>query len=88
MVRSRARIYGLVAIVLAVIGAVFLVVGVLYLLLDASALPGFFPGHIPYSHFRHTQRGIGGVVLAGVCFLLAAVAWWAQRARVRTRWMR
>jgi len=88
MVRSRARIYGIAAIVLVVLGVVFLVVGLLYLLLDASALPGFLPGHIPYSHFRHTQRGIGGLVLAGVLFLLAAVAWWAERTRVRTRWMR
>ena len=85
---SKTRLCFILAAVLAALGVVFLVVGIMYLTLSSSSLPGFFPGHISYSHFKHTQRGTGALVLAGLCFLLGAVSYGVGRRRIQSRWMR
>ena len=88
MALSKTRLSFILAAVLAALGVLLLIVGVMYLTMTSSTLPGFFPGHIPFSHFKHTQRGTGALVLAGLCFLLGAVSYGVGRRRIQSRWMR
>ena len=61
------------AIILALILAV---VAVVYLVVPADSLPGFFPGHDAGSHAIHVKHGIASGVAAVVVY---AIGWWMGR---------
>jgi hypothetical protein len=63
------------ALVLALVGAVALVVGIVYLAVPAHSLPSFFPAHTSLKHdtLHATKHGYAAVALA-VVLLAAAVA--------------
>jgi hypothetical protein len=66
---------------LGVLGAVLIVIGLVYLTEPASSLPGFFPGHEAGSTHHHVKHGIAALLLGLGAFVLA----WFQtgpRARV------
>jgi uncharacterized membrane protein HdeD (DUF308 family) len=54
-----------------VLGIILLVVGVIYFVDSASALPSFFPGHQSGSSHHHTKHGIAAVVVGVGCLLFA-----------------
>ncbi len=56
---------------LAVLGVLFAVAGVIYLMRTANDLPSFFPGHQAGSSHTHTKHGIGMFVLALVSWVAA-----------------
>jgi hypothetical protein len=68
-------------IVLAVLGVLAIVAGIIYFAEPARSLPAFFPGHLAGVAGRHTKRGLAGIVL-GVVLLVAAIV--TQRVGRRT----
>jgi hypothetical protein len=54
-----------------VVGVLLLVVGVIYFVDSASALPSFFPGHQAGSAHHHVKHGIAAVLLGLGCLVLA-----------------
>jgi hypothetical protein len=68
-----------VFIVLAVLGVVFLAVGLVYLTVHANKLPSFFPGHVATRYGKkhhnalpthaHTKRGFVAIILAIASFV-------------------
>ena len=54
-----------------VLGIILAVVGVIYFVDSASALPSFFPGHQSGSSHHHTKHGIAAVVVGVGCLLFA-----------------
>ena len=57
-----------------IVGLVLIVVGVIYFIDSASALPSFFPGHSAGSSHHHIKHGI-----AALCLGLAALVFaWFQ----------
>jgi hypothetical protein len=67
---------------LAAIGLVLLVVGIMYVAVHASDLPSWFPGHVATRYNKkgkalptnaRTKRGYLAIVLAAVSFI---GAWW------------
>ena len=78
---SRSMVKG-VAIALTVVGALFLLMAIVYLTTKASSLPSFVPGHLAE---RVTKGGrvihTHALTKRGVALLLAAIAvfgasWW------------
>lgn len=67
-------------IVLAVIGLVLIVIGIVYFADTAAKLPGFFPGHQAGSPHHHTKHGIVAVAV-GLAALLGA---WISTGKKRT----
>ena len=63
------------------LGIVFVVIGVVYLLLPANSLPAFFPGYDPELARVHLKHGIASGVL-GLVLLL--VGWYLGRHRAQT----
>jgi hypothetical protein len=61
-----------------VLGLVFAAVAVVYFLVPAGSLPGFFPGFEPRSAHMHMKHGLVALVVAVVLF---GVAWFAGRSR-------
>jgi hypothetical protein len=53
------------------LGIVFIVVAVIYLVEPAGSLPSFFPGHESGSSHHHTKHGIAAFVVALACFVFA-----------------
>ncbi len=85
--RAHARTAGLkwrppvLAVVLAVIGIIALVLGILYLA-DGSSLPGFLiAGSSEVGHGHHVLRGIAGLVVAAVVLPFGWQIGWT-RARI------
>lgn len=63
-------------LVLTVLGLALIVVAVVYFVMPADSLPGFFPGHeagVTRPHMKH------GIVAGAVGVVLLAVAWWMGR---------
>ncbi len=60
----------LAAVIIAVIGILAVIAGIVYMLVPAESLPSFFPGHIVGAHAKHSTRGaaalVFGVVLVGI----------------------
>jgi hypothetical protein len=54
-----------------VLGVVFLVVGLIYVVEPAGSLPSFFPGHEAGSSHHHAKHGIAAFVVALACFTFA-----------------
>jgi hypothetical protein len=64
------------AAVLAVIGILALIAGIIYLSTPISSLPSFFPGASSshaLAHSYHNSRGLAGVIFAIILFVIAAV---------------
>jgi hypothetical protein len=61
-----------------VLGIIFAVIAVVYWLVPASSLPGFFPGFEAGSTRVHVKHGI---VSAAIAIALFAFAWYAARSR-------
>ncbi len=61
-------------VALAILGVVFLVLGVVYVAITAPHLPAFLPGAVSH-HVRHerayTKRGLLAILLAVGCFAVA-----------------
>jgi hypothetical protein len=56
-----------------VLGLVLIVIAVMYFMMPADALPGFFPGHetgLMRMRYKH------GMVSGALGFVLIAVGWW------------
>jgi hypothetical protein len=53
------------------LGIVFLVIAVIYLVEPAGSLPSFFPGHEAGSSHHHAKHGIAAFVVALTCFVFA-----------------
>jgi hypothetical protein len=68
-------------LVLTLLGVILIVVAVVYFVMPADSLPGFFPGHedgVTRMHYKHGMvSGVAGVIL------LARGPWFETRARVR-----
>ena len=63
-----------------VLGIILLVVGVIYFVDSASALPSFFPGHQSGSGHHHAKHGIAAILLGLACL---AFAWFRTGPRQR-----
>jgi hypothetical protein len=59
-----------------ILALVLAVVAVVYLVVPADSLPGFFPGHDAGSSAIHVKHGIASGVAALVLF---AIGWWVGR---------
>ncbi|MGN6556463.1 MAG: hypothetical protein ACTHLH_00430 [Solirubrobacterales bacterium] len=54
-----------------ILGILFLIVAIIYLVEPAGSLPSFFPGHESGSSHHHFKHGIAAFVLALGCFTFA-----------------
>jgi hypothetical protein len=63
------------------VGIALIVVGVIYIALNAHQIPSFFPGHVshPESH-HHVKHGIAAILLGLACL---AFAWFRTGPRER-----
>jgi len=59
-----------------VLGLVFAAIAVVYFVVPAGSLPGFFPGFQPGSAHMHMKHGLVALVVAVVLF---GIAWFAGR---------
>lgn len=62
-----------VTVLLAVVGALAVIVGIMYLAMPSDSLPTFFPAHYPHSHVHATKHGYAALAL-GIVLLVAAIA--------------
>jgi hypothetical protein len=53
------------------LGIVFLIIAVVYLVDPAGSLPSFFPGYEAGSSHHHAKHGIAAFVVALACFVFA-----------------
>jgi uncharacterized membrane protein YedE/YeeE len=83
-----ARTMKILAAVLAVVGILAIVAGVMYFTIPARDLPSFFPGHLPSNsihHFHRKSRGVAGVIFGAVVLAVAAgMAYVSRRDRTRS----
>ena len=73
-----------IAVVLLLVGALIIVLGVLYLTQPAHSLPTFIPGYVAHANGKHPKRGIASLIVGGVV-LIAGVLVGVLRSR-RYRW--
>jgi hypothetical protein len=59
-----------------ILALILAVVAVVYLVVPADSLPGFFPGHDAGSSAIHVKHGIASGIAALVVF---AFGWWVGR---------
>jgi hypothetical protein len=63
-------------LILTLLGVILIVVAVVYFVMPADQLPGFFPGHeagVARMHYKHGMlSGVAGVILI-------AAGWWTGR---------
>ena len=64
----------LVRVVVAVIGIVAVIVGIIYLVEPIHSLPAFFPGHAAHGQTHHDKRGYLAIAVGIVLLIIAAVA--------------
>jgi uncharacterized membrane protein len=74
----------LVGVVLIVIGALIVVVGVLYLTQPAHSLPTFIPGYLAHATGKHMKRGIAALIVGGIVAIVGLVV--ALTGNRRYRW--
>jgi len=74
----------LASVILIIIGALIVVVGVLYLTQPAHSLPSFIPGHLAHATGKHPKRGIAALVVGGLVFVGGIVL--AVTGNRRYRW--
>jgi hypothetical protein len=80
-VNSRQSQYLLIAAILAVLGVLALIGGIVYLTTAANKLPSFFPGHMAHLKDKRTKRGTAGIVVAAVLFVIAGISVATARRR-------
>jgi hypothetical protein len=68
-------------VILAIIGILFVIVGIIYLAEPAKSLPGMIPGHLAGSTGHHPLRAAGSIVV-GVIFFVGA--WFARSYKPKT----
>lgn len=70
------------AVVLAVVGALAVIAGIMYMALPSHSLPSFFPAYYKHSKAHAMKHGYAALAL-GVVLIVAAVAvpYTAKRAR-------
>ncbi|HEY7247415.1 MAG TPA: hypothetical protein VH678_26385 [Xanthobacteraceae bacterium] len=61
-----------------ILGLIFAVIAIVYWLVPAGSLPGFFPGFEAAGTRMHVKHGVVAAIVAVVLF---AIAWWSGRAR-------
>jgi hypothetical protein len=63
-------------LIVTLLGVILIVVAIVYFVMPADSLPGFFPGHeagVSRMHYKHgAVSGVAGVILL-------AVGWWMGR---------
>lgn len=74
--RSPARL--VTAVILAVIAALFIAAGVIYILEPAATISPAFLGRIPGSTGHHALRGTGVFVIAGLVLIAGGFALFYQ----------
>jgi uncharacterized membrane protein HdeD (DUF308 family) len=60
-------------LLLAIVGVLGIVAGVLYIALPAKSLPSFFPDHSAHSHLHADKHGIAGIVVGAVLLIVAVI---------------
>jgi hypothetical protein len=63
-------------LIVTALGVILIVVAIVYFVLPADSLPGFFPGHqvgVARMHYKH------GVVSGAAGVILLALGWWMGR---------
>jgi hypothetical protein len=70
-------------IVLALLGVVLIVVGIVYVSRSAGELPSFFPGHEAGSTHKHIKHGLAAFALGIVAFVGAWLTTAPRRAESR-----
>ena len=63
-------------LIVTLLGVILIVVAVVYFVMPADSLPGFFPGHeagVARMHYKH------GAVSVAAGVILLAVGWWMGR---------
>jgi hypothetical protein len=63
------------------LGIIFIVIGVAYLVLPANSLPAFFPGYDPELARVHLKHGIASGVVG---IVLLGVGWYLGRHKAQT----
>jgi len=76
---SRTQLRRLTWLLLAV-GAAFLVLGVVYFVIEARDLPSVL-GPLKGASYHRTRRGVAFIILAALCWFGAGLARRARRAR-------
>ena len=69
----------LVRVVLAVIGIVAVIVGIVYLVEPVHSLPTFFPGYAAHGQIHHHTRGYLAIAVGVILLIIAAVAGRSRR---------
>ena len=63
-------------LIVTALGVILIVVAIVYFVLPADSLPGFFPGHqagVARMHYKH------GAVAGAAGVILLALGWWMGR---------
>jgi hypothetical protein len=69
----------LIRVVLAVLGILAVIVGILYLVEPVHSLPSFFPGYAAHSQIHHHTRGYLAIAAGVILLIVAAVAGRSRR---------
>jgi uncharacterized membrane protein HdeD (DUF308 family) len=62
-----------VTLLLAIVGILGIVAGVLYVALPSKSLPSFFPDHSARSHLHATKHGIAAIVVGAILLIVATI---------------
>ena len=54
-----------------ILGALLIIIAIIYWVSTASSLPSFFPGHEAGSSTHHFKHGIAALLLGLACFVFA-----------------
>lgn len=69
----------LIVVVLAVLGILALIVGIIYLVEPIHSLPSFLPGHAPHGRGHHHIRGYIAIVVGVILLIIAAIGGRSRR---------
>jgi len=60
------KLFSILAVIL---GIVFIIIGIIYLIEPAKSLPQFFPGYDASLIKHHYKHGLGALILGLACFI-------------------
>ena len=60
-------------VVLAIIGILAIIAGVIYIAEPAKSIPSFFPAYSAKAHLHATKHGIAAIVVGAVVLVIAAI---------------